>query len=170
MGNRWFTSACVMAAVAGCGGGSGNGSQGFGVGGPTMCGQVSPCAGDLTGTWSFTTGCITAVGIKDAESGANGACPAESVGVTAASVSGTATFNSDMTYTFTALTSQATYSLDVPGSCLNGGSCSSVANSLTGSGVFESAAARGQRAAPALHCRRRSSIRRAGRTPSPAIP
>jgi hypothetical protein len=55
MGNRGFAFACVTVAVAGCGGGSGNGSQGFGVGGPTMCGQVSPCAGDLTGIWNLTT-------------------------------------------------------------------------------------------------------------------
>jgi hypothetical protein len=34
-----------------------------------MCGQVAPCGGDLSGTWAFGTGCLTAAGVKDAESG-----------------------------------------------------------------------------------------------------
>jgi hypothetical protein len=140
MRKRGLAFGCVVVAVAGCGG---NGNQGFGVGGPTMCGQVSPCGGDPTGTWNLTTGCVTGVGIKDAESGTSGACPGESVGITAVSVSGTVTFNSDMTYTFTALTSQGTYSLSVPSSCLNGASCSTVAGSLEESGVFESASCSG---------------------------
>ena len=90
-----FAFACFMVGVAGCGNGTGNGSQGFGVGGAMMCGQVSPCGGDLTGTWNFAAACITAIGIKDLES----VCPGLSVDVTSASISGTATFNSDMTYT-----------------------------------------------------------------------
>ena len=58
--------ACLSLPVLGlaCGG---SGGGGFNVGGPTSCGQVSPCGGDIVGSWAFTTGCITAVGIKDAD-------------------------------------------------------------------------------------------------------
>lgn len=129
--------ACLAVVLAGCGGGSG--SQGYGVGGTTMCGQVAACGGDVTGTWKMSSGCITAAGIKDAEGGSSSSCPGASVGVTSISISGTAIFNADMTYTFTALQEQATYSFNFPGSCLNGLSCSYIASSLESSGDFQSA-------------------------------
>ena len=128
-----FTFACIMVGIAGCSGASGNGGQGFGVGGAMMCGQVAPCGGDLTGTWNITAACVTAVGTKDLES----ACPGLGVDVTAVSISGTETFNSDMTYT-SMQTDKETISENVPGSCLNGRSCSTVESSLQQSGASAS--------------------------------
>ena len=125
-------------AVLGCGGDGGSGSgSGFNVGGPSSCGQVLPCGGDLTGTWAFDTACITAAGIADATSGAT--CPGESLAVTDVKVSGTATFNPDLTYAFDALSKQATYRLSVPQSCLGGATCDQVPASLLATGEFQSA-------------------------------
>jgi hypothetical protein len=130
----------VLGMVASCGGGS-SGSGGFGLGGATMCGQVQPCGGDLTGTWLFTTGCITSVGIKDAEG--TPSCAGESIGVTQISVSGSITFNADMTYTASSLSQGATFSIGVPASCnASNVPCSSLATALRSSG-FQTATCTG---------------------------
>jgi hypothetical protein len=106
-----------------------------------MCGDVQPCGGDLTGTWLFTSGCITSVGIKDAEG--TPTCSGESIGVTQIAVSGTLTFKADMTYTATSLTQGATFSIYVPGSCNTSNvACSSLATALQSSG-FQSATCSG---------------------------
>ena len=131
----------AVAVVAGCSSGSGGGA--FNVGGATRCGQIEPCGGDLTGTWAFTTGCVTSLGFKEAVSGAASSCSGETVAVTGVSVSGTMTFNADGTYVASALSKQGTYSLNVPASCLNGTACSTVASSLEASGEFETASCSG---------------------------
>jgi hypothetical protein len=128
----------VGGMVLGCGS---SGPSGFGVGGANMCGEVEPCGGDLTGAWMFTTTCITSVGIKDAEGGAS--CAGEAASVTAASSSGTLTFNSDMSYTATSLETQASYAFYFPSQCTNGLSCSSIATNLQSSSAVQSASCSG---------------------------
>jgi len=129
------TGLSLVSLVLGCGGGGG-GPSGFGVGGPSKCGQVLPCAGDLTGSWAFDTGCITAAGITEATAGTT--CPGETLGVTDVKVSGTATFNADMTYTLDALSQQATFVLTVPSGCVGGVGCPMVAVSILATGQFDS--------------------------------
>jgi hypothetical protein len=87
-----------------------------------------------------TRGCITGIGIKDAEAG--GTCTGESIAVTAINEFGTLVFNADMTYAFTGLSEQATYRVSVPQSCV-GGTCSDAALGLEATGVFESASCTG---------------------------
>jgi hypothetical protein len=96
-----------------------------------MCGQVQPCGGDLTGTWSFTNTCLTSKGITDGEAAS---CAGVTFTVTALSASGTLTFNADMTYTATSLMNGGTLDYNVPASCAS--SCSGLAANLqAGSGV-----------------------------------
>ena len=108
-----------------------------------MCGQVSACGGDLTGTWTITSGCLTSAGVKDAESGATGSCSGLTVAVTNISVSGTVTFNADMTYTFASLQEQSTLTLNAPASCVGSGSCSALASALESTGDVASATCSG---------------------------
>jgi hypothetical protein len=127
----------TAASLVGSGCGSGGGSSGFNVGGPSMCGVVAPCGGDLVGTWTVTVGCVTAAGIQ-AAMGNTAGCPGASLNVTNVSESGMLTFNADMTYSIAALTEQATYQLTLPVSCTAGGSCDTVTTALLNTGMFES--------------------------------
>jgi hypothetical protein len=112
-------------ALSGCGGSGGNGS----------CGLVQPCGGDITGNWKITHSCVTSAGMatinSDVQTGLasdfaalcpTGVTPTASTNV---SNSGSATYNSDMTYS-AALTMSGSVSLAIPSSCLQGLSCSQV--------------------------------------------
>jgi hypothetical protein len=103
------------------------------VGGPTSCGVVEPCGGNLVGTWTITTGCITGTGIKDAAAG--GTCSGERVQVTGVNESGILMFNADMTYSITSMSEQATYAFTFPDSCV-GGTCSDAAAALLSTGEY----------------------------------
>jgi hypothetical protein len=124
----------------GCGGGGG-GPVGFNVGGPSMCGVVAACAGDVVGTWNVSAGCITSAGLREAESGIM--CSGFSISVTNVNVSGRLTFNADMTYSFMGLSEQAMYEVTVPVGCVAGRSCAAAATGLDSSGDFESATCTG---------------------------
>lgn len=56
--------------------------------------SFSPCGGDLTGTWSFSAACVDFAPNFDPS---KGQCPGSS-GSASVDMSGTATFNADMTY------------------------------------------------------------------------
>jgi hypothetical protein len=124
----------LVVSLAACGGG---GDSGFAIGGSTMCGEVAPCGGDLAGTWVFGTGCLTAAGLKDAESGEVICSSGESISITSIDVSGSATFNADMTYTL-ALTEQAAARLSLSQSCLQGHTCGELQTALENTGDFAS--------------------------------
>jgi hypothetical protein len=128
--------------VAGCGGGSpSTGGGAFNVGGPSMCGQVAACGGDLTGTWSFGSGCVTSAGIKATLAGDG--CPGETAAVTALDIAGSMTFNDDMTYSIDGLVQQGTYAIKIPSSCLGGASCDYAATELMAPGEFATASCTG---------------------------
>jgi hypothetical protein len=124
-----------LSLVVGCGG-SGGGGAGFNVGGPSACGRVGPCGGDPVGTWNFDTGCITAAGVRASMSG--NSCPGTSIAVTGVSVSGTATFNADLTYALDALMKQGTYRVYVPPACLGAATCDDISASVLATGAFQS--------------------------------
>lgn len=105
-----------------------------------MCGEVEPCGGDLTGTWVITNDCITSVGTRDEEAAS---CAGVTITVTSSSVSGTLTFNSDMTYSATSLTNRETIVLDLPESCTNGLPCSQATYNLEASSGVQSASCTG---------------------------
>jgi hypothetical protein len=75
---------------------SGCSSGGGGTHSPASCLQVQPCGGDIVGTWKLLGGCINAAAISDQVAAA---CPGASVAASI-DVTGTATFNADLTYTF----------------------------------------------------------------------
>jgi hypothetical protein len=125
---------------AGCGGGGG-GPAGFNLGGPSMCGVIAPCGGDVVGTWNASVGCVTSAGLREAESGIT--CPGFSISVTNVNVSGTFTFKTDMTYSFTGLSEQAMYQATVPVGCVAGHSCAAAATGIDSTGDFESASCTG---------------------------
>jgi hypothetical protein len=116
--------------------GGGSEPDGFAVGGATMCGEVEPCGGDLTGSWVFTNACYTSTGIKDGEAAS---CAGITLSVTALYASGTLAFASDMTYTATALMNGGTLVYSDPESCHNGLSCSQLATDIQTSGGVQSA-------------------------------
>ena len=137
-----FVVACALWTLAGCGGKSTNTCGGtFGVGGPSMCGQVAACGGDLTGTWNFGSGCVTCAGIQETLAGDG--CPGETAAVTGLKVAGSMTFNDDLSYSIAGLVEQGTYAIDIPSSCLRGASCDSAATELQQEGAFATATCTG---------------------------
>jgi hypothetical protein len=77
---------------------------------PATCGTVLPCGGSLTGTWKIIGGCL---GPGNGETLPCGG----TVQLLTLSYGGTETFNADMTYTFTDLSSVRAEIDTVPTSC-----------------------------------------------------
>jgi hypothetical protein len=105
-------------STAGCGG-DGGGSR-F-VGGPSGCGQVAACGGDLVGTWDLLGACVnqTALSSSLMDSG----CPGASISISNLSIAGSLTLNADNTYSSQSLMETFTFTETVPGSCLGGQTC-----------------------------------------------
>ena len=85
------------------------GSNGLG-----SCGKVQPCGGDVVGNWSIVGECINTASMNReimAE------CPGATVNTSGLRVTGSASFNADMTYSVTEMIS-ATVSETIPASCL----------------------------------------------------
>jgi len=106
----------AMAVVVGaCGGGGG------GDGGGT-CGKVEPCGGDVTGTWKFTTGCLSSTVLAMDASMVAPDCPGLAVANAKVPAVGQATFRQDTTYAITLLTSFQ-FDMRVPRACFSGLTC-----------------------------------------------
>jgi hypothetical protein len=78
----------------GCSSSSSGGSGGSDSESAASCGKVTACGGDIVGTWKVVAACSN--GSSAAPS--NSTCPGET-DTSSVTASGTATFNSDMTYT-----------------------------------------------------------------------
>jgi hypothetical protein len=105
---------------SGGGGGTGGGAAGAGGGaGGGACLQVEPCGGNVVGTWKLTSECLDLASLQPT---AQNACLYASITAATASVSGTLTFASNMTYS---LTETQTVIIDwfFPEACLNGYTC-----------------------------------------------
>lgn len=98
-------------ALVGCGGGDGNGAA--------ACG-VTPCGGDIAGSWNAADICVDKALI------AGGfmvdGCPQASVGAIDFTPTGNFMFNTDGTYKL-GLTLNGTIALNYPVSCLEGATC-----------------------------------------------
>ena len=79
------------------------------------CGRVQPCGGNLVGNYSISAACTTAAPTNGMAFGFN--CPEATVGTPALSVSGSASFNADLTYTMTT-TATATAQVMFPPACV----------------------------------------------------
>lgn len=116
--SAWFAA---LATVAACGGSSDNGGG--------NCSNVSPCGGNVVGTWKITNVCASGM----LSNSLGSVCPGASEQVGSINASGTATFNSDGTYS-TSTTASASVTLTIPNSCLSQSgvtiSCGAIGSSL----------------------------------------
>ncbi len=96
-----LSSIALASVVSSCGGSSGS------------CGKVAPCGGDVVGNYNITAACLTLASMEMPLEG----CPGATVNVGKIGVSGTASFNADMTYSMTE-TLTASASETIPASCL----------------------------------------------------
>ncbi len=120
----WFA---IGAAFLGCSSSNASGGD---------CGKVAPCGGDLVGTWKIIGSCAD---VSSAPA-ANSVCASETISVSSFSASGTVTFDSNMTYAFSASES-ASDTITVPMSCLSTGKVTVTCDDLTTvvNGVFSDA-------------------------------
>ena len=98
-------SVALMPIVSACGGGSGS------------CAKVAPCGGDVIGNWTISGACFNAAALN---MNIGMSCPGATFNITALSVSGSASFNADLTYT-TAGTATISLQETIPVSCLTAG-------------------------------------------------
>ncbi len=106
--HRWAWTA-IAAALLGCSSSGGGGDE---------CGKVAACGGNLVGTWNVVDACTSGA----PTSAANPNCPSEMLHVSSSTVSGTMTYNADMTYSIS-FTETASDTLTLPVSCLGTYTC-----------------------------------------------
>ncbi len=102
--------------TTGLGGTSGSGGTGAGA----TCGTVEPCGGSLTGTWTLASECLNVAELTTAVQ--QSVCAQAFVSSASASVSGNATFNTNLSYSISeSVTGVVTYV--IPATCTNGLTC-----------------------------------------------
>ena len=115
------TSLVVALAGAGCGGG--------GDSAPPNCLQVQPCGGNVVGTWSLLGVCFSERYRMKASDSLAAVCPGASIDTFDIDVSGTITFNADLTYVSN-VHETVSATERIPLSCLGGfASCAEVTSS-----------------------------------------
>jgi hypothetical protein len=117
MGLWVWVLALTGGTAAGCGG-SGNAP-------PPNCDQVQPCGGDLIGTWNILGGCANTVEeTKELQS----FCPGGAIRAFGMNMSGSITFNADLTFTRSDWKQTLVASETIPLSCVVGStSCAELA-------------------------------------------
>ena len=98
-------SVALAPIVSACGGGGGT------------CAKVAPCGGDVIGNWTISDACFNTAALN-MDLGMS--CPGATFNITGLSVSGSASFNADLTYTTTGTTSISVQET-IPVSCLTSG-------------------------------------------------
>jgi hypothetical protein len=115
-------------AAGGCGPSNGSGSA------PPSCLQVQPCGGDVVGTWSFLGACRTPAVLQNFNDNLQASCPGASITALDIDISGTVTYNADLTYA--ANVTETIRATEIfPLSCLGFASCADVVSSNTESTV-----------------------------------
>jgi len=113
--------ACVLAGVAAVASGCGSGAKST----PANCDQVQPCGGDVVGTWKVDGACANAAQ-ENIELQTTATCAGEVLDGAALNVSGSVTFNADLSYTISSWQKTAVLAETAPLSCLPASSCASV--------------------------------------------
>ena len=130
-------SAFSLTSLA-CGPDSGNKNI---VGGPSC--TEAPCGGNIAGTWNATGLCVDKSVLMAAFSeGLMGQCPQAALGDVNFVPTGSFVFNTDGSYQI-ALTLNGTLGVNVPVSCLNGGTCADLAASFASGSSAQSATCTG---------------------------
>jgi hypothetical protein len=116
----------------GHGGSGGAGGQAAGTGGSGAgCPSVSPCGGNIVGTWKVTQSCVTAT---DDLSNTGSGCPGASA-VLDFMYGGTITYNADQTFNSTITVSEVTHE-HFPSGCMPFGlTCQQLGQSAMDAGV-----------------------------------
>jgi len=117
---------CLLSVLASCGGGggiTGDKSDG-GDGGANVCATSGSCGGDIGGTWTAQTSCLSIMGTLSAD------CPAGRILEGQASYTGTVTYKADGTYTGH-LVQSGSSTTTLPASCLSLGSTTLTCDQLT---------------------------------------
>lgn len=96
-------SAALGLTMSSCGGGNGS------------CGKVQPCGGSVVGNYSVSAACYDTAALNMMNVIAD--CPGATVNISGLSVSGSGSFNADMTYSVME-TISASVSETIPASCL----------------------------------------------------
>jgi hypothetical protein len=103
-----FLLSALASGVSSCGGGNGS------------CGKVMACGGDVVGSYTITAGCINNAALNMEIGGGSSSCPGLSLNATGTSVTGTGSFNADMTYTVTEMIKLSAVET-IPTSCFSTG-------------------------------------------------
>jgi hypothetical protein len=121
----------VFLVTTACGGGSSRGggddmasdgaSGGDAADSSAACATLSPCGGDVVGTWAVSNACVVSTPPLSS-------CAAGTVSMSM-QVSGTVTFRADGTYAVNTLAG-ITETLGMPASCLGGEDCATLQTSL----------------------------------------
>ncbi len=120
--------ACLVVCAVGCGGNTNSGSGGNGS--TANCQTVTPCGGDVTGTWKIASVCEPP---ESADLGDGGACAGLSLQFTILDYEGTVTFSNG---SYTSMLTKGTLgeSLTEPTSCFGqipaGTACSELSTAL----------------------------------------
>jgi hypothetical protein len=112
--------ALMCAALAGgCGPSSGD------SGPPAGCLKFQPCGGDVVGTWKLLGACSSPALLADLNTSLQAACPGASASAFDVDISGTVTFNADLTYS-TSVTETFSAQEMVPLPCTGFSTCAAV--------------------------------------------
>jgi hypothetical protein len=119
--------------LGGCGGGSG-----------ASCGGTEPCGGDVVGTWSIASDCVSAAGANaEFQASSYYFCPAATASVTGITHTGTIVFNADLSYTIDSVVQSSSFRVTLPSSCLNGAQCSDLTQAFASDSTIQSATCSG---------------------------
>jgi hypothetical protein len=112
-----WVRACWVAAVAVSGCGSDAKPP------PPNCGEVQPSGGDVVGTWRFLGGCAN---VAEETAELEMSCPGAAVRGFTTTISGSITFNADLTYTTPGWNQMSASSEIYPLACTGAASCATV--------------------------------------------
>jgi hypothetical protein len=95
------------------------------------CGQVEPCGGDLVGTWDLTGGCVNQTALSASVASMVNGCSGLTVAVSGFMISGSITFNADMSYSTAGAMESFMFTETLPASCIGGLSCALLSSQLS---------------------------------------
>src|SRR5689334_9941313 len=115
MKKLWMLSSMgvlAWAMVSSCGGGGGT------------CGAAAPCGGEIVGTWSISSSCLSAnISMFEAD------CPAATATGVGLKITGTITYGADMTYT-SQTTTTGSVRVTFPRDCIGTTTCADIQPAL----------------------------------------
>jgi hypothetical protein len=103
----------AVAMLSGCGGEGGG-----------TCGVAAPCGGDIVGTWTVTSACVTAN-----VTGFLTNCPSATLSISDLRITGTTAYDADLTYTQDTVAS-GTDVVTLPRECIGALTCADLAASF----------------------------------------